>query len=46
VALGKILNSGAGLDEVIFEIGTIAVLTFCYFAAGVWLFGKRHMLPK
>lgn len=45
-ALGKILNFGAGLGEVAFEIGAIAVLTTVYFAAGLWLFNSRHLKPK
>jgi ABC-2 type transport system permease protein len=42
-ALGKILNYDSGLGDVVFEIGAIVVLSFVYFAAGVWLFTKRHM---
>ena len=42
-ALGKILNYDSGLGDVVFEIGAIVVLSFIYFAAGVWLFTKRHM---
>ena len=42
-ALGKILNFGVGLGDVVFELGTIAALTVVYFAAGAWLFTRRHM---
>jgi len=42
-AFGKILNQGAGLCDVVFEMGAIAVLTVLYFAIGIWLFTKRHM---
>ena len=42
-AFGKILNQGAGLGDVAFEMGAIAVLTVLYFAIGIWLFTKRHM---
>jgi ABC-2 type transport system permease protein len=42
-ALGKILNYDSGLGDVVFEIGAIVILSFIYFAAGVWLFAKRHM---
>jgi len=42
-ALGKILNYDSGLSDVVFEIGAIVILSFIYFAAGVWLFTKRHM---
>jgi len=42
-ALNKVLNYGAGLMELRFELGAIIVLTVLYFAAGVWLFRRRHM---
>jgi ABC-2 type transport system permease protein len=42
-AMEKILNYGAGLGEVAFEIGAIAILSVAYFAIGAWLFGKRHL---
>ena len=42
-ALNKVLNYGAGLGELTFELGAIALLTTAYFAAGVWLFHRRHM---
>jgi ABC-2 type transport system permease protein len=42
-ALGKILNSGAGLGDVLFELGAMAVLTVVLFAAGMELFSRRHM---
>jgi len=42
-ALGKILNYDSGLGDLVFEIGAIVILSFIYFAAGVWLFTKRHM---
>ena len=42
-ALGKVLNYDSGLGDVVFEIGAIVILSFIYFAAGVWLFTKRHM---
>ena len=42
-ALGKILNFGAGLGDVVFELGAIAVLTVVFFALGTWLFTRHHM---
>lgn len=42
-AFGKILNQKAGLGDVAFEMGAIAVLSVLYFAAGIWLFTRRHM---
>ena len=42
-ALGRVLNYEAGLGDVAFELGAILVLTVVFFAAGAWLFTKRHM---
>ena len=42
-ALGRVLNYGAGLDEVAFELGAIAVLTVAFYALGTWAFTRRHM---
>jgi ABC-2 type transport system permease protein len=45
-AMGKILNRGASLGEVTFEMGAILVLTGVFFGMGVWLFSRRHMRAK
>jgi ABC-2 type transport system permease protein len=42
-ALNKVLNFGAGLGEVSFELTAMLVLTALYFAAGVWAFRRRHL---
>jgi ABC-2 type transport system permease protein len=42
-AFDKILNRGAGMGELIFEMGAMAVLSSVFFALGTWLFTKRHM---
>ena len=42
-AMSKILNYGAGLNDVIFELGAIIVLTIVLFAFGIWLFTRRQM---
>jgi ABC-2 type transport system permease protein len=42
-ALNEILNFGAGLGDVVFELVAIALLTVAYFAVGAWLFTRRHM---
>ncbi|MFA9406352.1 MAG: ABC transporter permease [Anaerolineales bacterium] len=42
-AMSKILNYGAGLREVAFEIVAIILLTIVFFAVGVWAFTRRHM---
>ena len=41
-AFGKVLNHGAGLGGVAFELGVAALLTAVYFAVGAWLFARRH----
>jgi ABC-2 type transport system permease protein len=41
-AFGKILNHGAGLDGVAFELGIALLLTAIYYVAGAWLFARRH----
>lgn len=43
VALNKIFNLGAGPREVAFELAALAILSILFFAAGVWLFHRRHM---
>ena len=42
-ALGKVLNHGAGLRDVTFELAAIALLTALLYAVGTWLFIRRHM---
>ena len=42
-AFNKILNYGAGLADVAFELAAMSFLTVIYFVAGVWLFRKRHL---
>jgi len=42
-ALNKVLTMGAGLGEIGYELAAILVLSAVYFAAGVWLFHRRHM---
>ena len=42
-AMSKILNYGASLGEVVFELAAIIVLTIVFFVLGVWVFTKRHM---
>jgi ABC-2 type transport system permease protein len=43
VALNKILTLGAGLDEVLYELGALVLLSAVYFAVGVWLFQRTHL---
>lgn len=42
-AMGKILNQGAGLSDVAFELAAISILTVMFYALGVWLFTRRQM---
>jgi ABC-2 type transport system permease protein len=41
-ALQRVLNHGAGLGDVGFELAVVAVTSAAYFAFGVWLFRRRH----
>jgi ABC-2 type transport system permease protein len=41
-AFNEILNRGAGLGDVAFELVAILVLTAVYFVVGAWLFRRRH----
>jgi len=43
VALNKVLTLGAGLGQVAYELSALVVLSAVYFAAGVWLFQRRHL---
>jgi ABC-2 type transport system permease protein len=43
VALNKVLTLGAGLDEVIYELAALTILSILYFAVGVWLFQRYHL---
>lgn len=43
VAVNKILSLGVGLNEVVYEITSLVILSFIYFAVGVWLFRRNHM---
>jgi ABC-2 type transport system permease protein len=42
-AMSKILSYDAGLQDVVFELGAIGVLTIVFFTLGVWVFTRRHM---
>jgi ABC-2 type transport system permease protein len=42
-AFNRILNQGAGLADVAVELAVILLLTAVYFAAGAWLYRRRHM---
>jgi ABC-2 type transport system permease protein len=42
-AMSKILSHNAGLQDVVFEISAISLLTVVLFVLGVWVFSRRHM---
>jgi ABC-2 type transport system permease protein len=42
-ALNKVFTLGAGLGDVVFELGALAILSVLYFGLGVWLFCKIHL---
>jgi len=42
-ALGRILNFGAGLPDVAFEVIGATLLAAVYLAVGSWLFTRRHV---
>jgi ABC-2 type transport system permease protein len=45
-AFNKILNFGAGPGDVAFEIISMIALTVLYFAAGLWIFKRRHLRAR
>ena len=45
-AFDGILNRGAGMTDVAFELAAISLLTVVFFALGTLLFTKRHMSAK
>jgi len=38
-----VLTLGAGLGDVLYEVAAVLLLSLAYFAAGVWVFGRRVM---
>jgi len=43
VALNKVLTLGAGLEEVVYELSALVILSVLYFGIGVWLFKRFHL---
>jgi ABC-2 type transport system permease protein len=43
IALNKVLTLGAGLNEVIYELAALTILSILYFVVGVWLFKHYHL---
>lgn len=42
-ALNKVFTLGAGLEQVVYEMGALILLSVVYFAVGVWLFQRMHL---
>ena len=42
-ALNRVLSFGAGVGDILFDLGALLLLTVAYFALGVWIFTRRHM---
>ena len=42
-AMEGVLNYGAGVDAIAYELWAILVLTLAFFASGTWIFTRRHM---
>jgi len=42
-AMERVLSYGAGVGEILFELGAVAVLSIAYYAVGGWIFTRRHM---
>jgi ABC-2 type transport system permease protein len=45
-ALNQILNFGASLGDVLFELAAILILTVIFFSLGAWIFTRRHMMAQ
>lgn len=42
-ALNKVFTLGAELNDVLYELIALVLLSALYFALGVWLFSRRHL---
>lgn len=42
-AMGKVMTLGAGVNEVLFELSALIILSVLYFGLGVWIFHRSHM---
>jgi ABC-2 type transport system permease protein len=42
-AMGKVLNYGAGLGDILPELGWVLALSALFYATGSWAFTQRHM---
>jgi len=46
IALNKIFTFGAGLHDISYELIMLTFLTVIYYATGVWLFKRNHLLTR
>jgi len=44
-ALNKVMTLGVGVQDVVYELTMLFVLSVAYFAIGVWLFQRMHLRP-
>jgi ABC-2 type transport system permease protein len=42
-ALNRVLSYGAGVGDILFELGALVLLTVALYLLGVWAFTRRHM---
>jgi ABC-2 type transport system permease protein len=45
-AMNQILNFGASLSDIYFELASIIFLTVVYFILGTWIFTRRHLKAR
>lgn len=43
IALNKIFTLGAGIQDVLYELGALTMLSIVYLGLGIWLFQQRHL---
>jgi ABC-2 type transport system permease protein len=44
-AVNRVLSYGAGVTDIVFELGALTALSALFFGVGTWIFARRH-LPK
>jgi regulatory protein YycH of two-component signal transduction system YycFG len=37
------LTLGAGIEDVLYELTVLVILSVVYFSIGIWLFRRKHM---
>jgi len=41
-ALNRVMSYGAGVGDILFELGALVLLTAAFYAMGGWIFARRH----